>query len=73
MKSVILFHSNNYTIWAKSELKKNSIKGKMISVPRNLSSNCGYCLEINSDDENKAEKILNQKNIEFDKIKKLEN
>lgn len=71
MKAVILFHSTNHAIWAENELKENKISCKMISVPRHLSSDCGYCVQIDADDRGKASSILNANNIEFEKIETL--
>lgn len=67
-KSVILFHSTNYAIWAQNELRENDLFAKMISVPRNLSSDCGYCIQFETDDKEKVEKILHEKKIDFEKI-----
>lgn len=72
MKAVILFHSTNHAIWAENELKENEISCKMISVPRHLSSDCGYCVQIDADDGEKASSILNANNIEFDNIENCE-
>ena len=71
MKAVILFHSTNLAIWAEDELKSNKIVCKMISVPRHLSSDCGYCIQIEVKDKEKAIDILNTNNIEFEKIESL--
>ena len=71
MKAVILFHSTNLAIWAEDELKNHKIVCKMISVPRHLSSDCGYCIQIKAEDIEKAIDILNINNIEFEKIENL--
>lgn len=71
MKAVVLFHSTNNAIWAENELKSYEIACKMISVPRHLSSDCGYCLQIDDDDREKVGNILNTNNIEFEKIETL--
>ena len=71
MKSVILFHSTNHAIWAENELKNSEIACKMISVPRHLSSDCGYCIQIETENIKKATDILNSNNIEFEKIDNL--
>ncbi len=71
MKAVILFHSTNLAIWAENELKNHEINCKVISVPRHLSSDCGYCVQIDADDKVKATNILNTNKIEFEMIKIL--
>lgn len=71
MKAVILFHSTNHAIWAENELKSHKIVCKMISVPRHLSSDCGYCVQINAEDKEEAINLLNTNNIEFEKVEIL--
>ena len=71
MKTVILFHSTNHAIWAEDELKSNKISCKMISVPRHLSSDCGYCVQIDTEDKEKATDILTTNKIEFEKVLSL--
>ena len=47
MKNVITFNSVYYAMKAEKELKdKNEIEVKLISTPRELSSDCGIALEI---------------------------
>jgi hypothetical protein len=67
-KYVILFHSTNYAIWANNELTNNNLHAKLINVPRFLSSDCGYCVQIKTSQKEKVEKILEFKKIENDKI-----
>ncbi len=68
MEAIILFHSTNYAIWAQNLLKENNIDCKMIPVPRDLSSDCGYCVRISPEDSEQAEKILNDNDVEFDSV-----
>ena len=69
--SVILFFSNNYTIWASNVFKKKEISHKLIPVPRHLSSDCGYCVRFNSSDLTVIESLLSENGIEFDRIESL--
>jgi len=69
--SVILFFSNNYTIYASNTLKKREIPHKLIPVPRHLSSDCGYCVRIKRADSAAVEAILRETGIEFDRIEEL--
>ncbi len=71
MKAVILFQSTNHAIWAENELKSHKIACRMISVPRHLSSDCGYCVQIDAENKEKAIDILTTNNIEFEKIENL--
>lgn len=67
-KSVILFHSTNYALWASDELHNRDIKSDLISVPRHLSSDCGYCVQIYTNDRESAAEILTEQKIDFDDI-----
>jgi len=69
--SVILFHSNNYSIWASSVLGKKGYVHKMVPVPRQLSSDCGYCVRINRDDTDAVRLLLEETGIEFDSIENI--
>ncbi|KQC03172.1 MAG: hypothetical protein APR54_09640 [Candidatus Cloacimonas sp. SDB] len=72
MKSVILFDSTNLALWAEEILKENDITAKMISVPRKISSDCGYCVMIDSTQKQQAEKLLLKYNIDHNEIADLE-
>jgi Fe-S cluster biogenesis protein NfuA len=71
MKSVILFDSTNLALWAEETLKQNDIAAKMISVPRNISSDCGYCIMIDSTLKQQAEKLLQKHGINYNRIEDL--
>ncbi len=67
-ETYILFHSSNYAMWAADELKIKGLVHRIVPVPRELSSDCGYCINISSEDSESAVKILEEKNIELDRI-----
>ncbi len=71
MRSVILFPSSNYAIWAADVLNAVDLQAKLVSVPRQISSDCGYCVQIESQKQDSAEKILNENSIQFDTIVNL--
>ncbi len=68
MEAIILFHSTNYAIWAQDLLKENNITCKMIPVPRDLSSDCGYCVHTSPEDSNRAEELLKENDVEYDRV-----
>ncbi len=68
MEAIILFHSTNYAIWAQDLLKKNNITCKTIPVPRDLSSDCGYCVRTSPEDSNSAEELLKENDVEYDRV-----
>ncbi len=67
MNNLVLFYSTNHAIWADETLKDAGVKSSMISVPRELSSDCGYCVKFEGEIK-KVEDLLNSNGIEFDKI-----
>lgn len=69
--SVILFYSTNYAVYTSNLLKDAKKEYKMIPVPRHLSSDCGYCVRINSGDIEDIKPILENNSIEFSSIEKL--
>ncbi len=71
MSSYVLFYSSNYTIWAENTLKDAGVECKMVSVPREISSDCGYCLKISSDKKDEIEEILRKKHIPIEGIVEL--
>ncbi|MBN1969804.1 MAG: DUF3343 domain-containing protein [Candidatus Delongbacteria bacterium] len=72
MKYLILFFSTNHALWSEKLLKKSNIENKITSVPREFSSDCGYCVEFIGDAEN-VEKILIDNHVEYDRIIEMDN
>ncbi len=70
-ESAILFHSSNYAMWAVDVLKQAQIGHKLIPVPRELSSDCGYCVRIETVNADGVTELLNSENIEFDRIENI--
>ena len=68
MNSYILFYSSNYAIWAENILKDDGIECRLISVPREISSDCGYCLKIALELKSRARVVLERKRVPIDKI-----
>ncbi len=68
---VILFHSSSYAIRAEKVLKDIAITGKLVPVPRELSSDCGVCLRISREDSPRALDCLLKQGIEFEGCRDL--
>ncbi|MBN1347944.1 DUF3343 domain-containing protein [candidate division KSB1 bacterium] len=68
---VILVHSTSHAIKAERVLKKSDIKCKLIPVPRQLSSDCGLCIQINANDIESAKGRLLAENVEIDQVSKI--
>jgi len=69
--SVVIFYSTSAAIRAESLAKKDELIVKLIPVPRNLSSDCGICLQFNSADKQKIEEILKKNKVEYENIYKI--
>jgi hypothetical protein len=62
---VFLFESVSAALVAEKALKEMGIVHKLIPVPKQLSSDCGVCLRVESDDQRRVEQAL------IDKVKVL--
>jgi len=69
--SVVIFYSTSAALRAESLAEKHKLIVKLIPVPRNLSSDCGICLQFNSADKQKIEEILKENKIEYKNIYKI--
>jgi hypothetical protein len=54
----VLFRSVNQTMWGEKLLKAAGIPHKLIPVPRQISSDCGVCLRIESEYADAARRVL---------------
>ncbi|MEI6126419.1 MAG: DUF3343 domain-containing protein [Pseudomonadota bacterium] len=70
-EAIVLFYSHNYAIWASHALKQEALEHKMMPIPRHLSSDCGYCIRLCSNEAARAEEILKARAIEYDRIEKI--
>lgn len=66
--SVVLFSSSNHTIWAEEVLKQEGIEVKLIPVPRHLSADCGYCVQVRSHDIPRIQMLFQGNSVKFDRI-----
>ncbi|MBN1308180.1 MAG: DUF3343 domain-containing protein [Chitinispirillaceae bacterium] len=64
--TVILVHSTNHALRAQDILGKNGISCSLITVPRQLSSDCGVCVRIGRIDKEKAASLLYASGLETD-------
>ena len=69
--SVILLHATSHAIRAEKLIKEEGIFCKLVPVPRHLSSDCGVCIRIEQVNRNKAIKILEEANIEYEGVHDL--
>jgi hypothetical protein len=59
-------------MWAVDVLKSSGINNKLIPVPRDLSSECGYCVSIDSASVCEVTELLKKEKIEFDRIHQID-
>jgi hypothetical protein len=59
--AVVLFESVSHALQAEKIIKSQNITGKLIPVPRHLSSDCGVCLRINLSSKDPVKTILKGK------------
>ena len=64
----VLFFSTNHAMWAEATLTGRGLAARVVPVPRHLSSDCGYCLEIPEEAAREASAILEAEEVEFDRI-----
>ena len=55
---VVLFNCVSHAIKAEKVLKATGLTFKIIPVPRHISSDCGVCLRIDSDQEERIRTVL---------------
>jgi len=68
---VILTASTSHAIQVERVLKKSGISAKLIPVPRHLSSDCGSSVRIRYEDQGRAQKILAEGNVPFERIETI--
>jgi hypothetical protein len=70
--AVITFHTTHFSLKAKKVLEKSGIRFETIPVPREFSSDCGFCCKVLWEEKGATEKILKEHNVEIDCIYRWE-
>ena len=70
--AVITFQTTHFALKAKKILEKSGKKPEMIPVPREFSSNCGFCCKIPWQEKEEVEKIFIDNQVELDQIYRWE-
>ncbi|MBH1939653.1 DUF3343 domain-containing protein [Mobilitalea sibirica] len=70
--TILLVYSSSYAVRAEKILRKEGIDTKMIPIPRHISSNCGVCVRIHTDDVNDALEVLDNSNLPLDGVYNLD-
>lgn len=64
--TVIIVHATSHALKAEKIIRQKNIPCKLIPVPRQLSSDCGVCVRIDSADKDLAQQALEACRIEID-------
>ena len=72
LKLIITFYTSSAAMATERLCKENNIEGKLISAPRNLSSDCGISYATDVSNREKIEKLLKERKIEFEKMVDIE-
>jgi len=69
---IITFHTTSEAMALEALCGEDSIEGKLISAPRELSSDCGiaWCGSVNTKES--LIQLMAKENLEFDKIHEME-
>ena len=68
----ILFFSNNHVFWAQEIFTEQGLGHRVVPVPRHLSSECGYAVQVAASDRERAAALLTTEDIEIDRIEGAE-
>ena len=70
--AIITFHTTHFSLKAKKVLEKSRIPFETIPVPREFSSDCGFCCKVPWKEKDEVAKILDENHVEFDRIHRWE-
>jgi hypothetical protein len=63
--AVVLVYSTSYAIRIEGILKRGGIPGRLVPVPRQLSSDCGVCVRIAQAHKEAVREALSVAQVEF--------
>lgn len=73
MKKVyVSYYTSSEAIATEILAKHQGLVGKLVSIPRELSSGCGMAFETTLENKVKIQSLLDQSNIEYEQIHELE-
>jgi hypothetical protein len=70
--AIITFHNTHFALKTKKVLEKSGKQFETIPVPRELSSDCGFCCKVPWEEKDGIVTILRENNIEMDSIYRWE-
>ncbi len=69
---VILFPSTSHAVRAESLLVRAGVECRLIPVPRQFSSDCGVCIRVQPEVEDRALEVLGQAGVTIEGVHTLE-
>jgi hypothetical protein len=72
MKILITFYTTHNVLTLEKYAKKEKLQGRIVPVPRKYSASCGLSWMGPGETESKLKEILENHNIDFDKIYEIE-
>jgi hypothetical protein len=70
--AIITFHNTHFALKAKKVLEKSGRKPETIPVPRDFSSECGFCCKVLWEEKDAIVNILTGNNVTFDAVYRWE-
>lgn len=67
-KLYVVFYTTSEAIATEFACKNNSIEGKLVSVPREISAGCGMSFESDENNFEKIKDLLKEEDIEYEDI-----
>ncbi|WP_300409253.1 DUF3343 domain-containing protein [Lagierella sp.] len=68
MNHIITFHTISEALRLERELKSRNLYVKLRPVPRKLSSSCGNCAFISTDELEDVQRVIEEKDLKYDGI-----
>lgn len=70
--AIITFHNTHFALKAKKVLEKSGRKPETIPVPREFSSECGFCCKVFWEEKDAISDILTENSVAFDAVYRWE-
>ena len=70
--AIITFHNTHFALKAKKVLEKSGRKPETIPVPREFSSECGFCCKVLWEEKDTIADILTENSVAFDAVYRWE-
>jgi len=64
----VLFYSTHHALWAEEVLLAAGFAARAVAVPRQLSSDCGYCVRVTGGEAAAVAEALAAAGVEYERI-----